>query len=143
MTLLVTLLTTHRSAFACLFLCSGFLLTGCSESSTHGTVHGTVTLDDAPLAEGTVEFFPEDKTSQTAAAIVSEGKFTATVPIGSMRVKFSAPKVVGQRKMYDSPDSPKVDIVHELLPPRYNIQTELTLDVQLGSQDAPFELSSK
>jgi hypothetical protein len=60
-----------------------------------------------------------------------------------MRVEFSAPKVVGQQKMYDTPDSPKVDVVAELLPRRYNVQSELTLDVQLGSQHAPFKLSQQ
>jgi len=75
--------------------------------------------------------------------VVSEGSFTATVPVGRMRVEFSAPKVVGRQKMYDTPDSPEVDIVAEPLPPRYNVGSKLPLDVQAGSQDAPFELTSQ
>ena len=60
-----------------------------------------------------------------------------------MRVEFSAPKVVGRQKMYDTADSPVVDKVAELLPPRYNLRTELTIEVHAGAQDAPFELSSQ
>ena len=133
----------HRREFTLLILLSGLMLAGCSKSSTHGTVRGTVTFDDAPLPEGTVRFVPVDGGSQTASAMVSEGAFTATVPVGRMRVEFSAPKVVGQQKMYNTPDSPKVDVVAELLPPRYNVQSELTLDVQTGSQHAPFKLSQQ
>ena len=124
-----------------LILFISIVLGGCSGSSTHGTIHGTVTLDDKPLEEGTVRFVPVDGNSQTAAAIVSQGEFTATVPVGLMRVEFSAPKVVGRQKMYDAPDSPVVDQVAELLPPHYNVQSKLEVDVQAGSQDSTFRLS--
>ena len=132
-----------QHSFLGLVLLLSLLLGGCSESSTHGIVHGTVTLDDQPLVEGTVRFVPVDGASQTASAMVNDGSFTATVPVGQMRVEFSAPKVVGRRKMYDEPDSPEVDVVAELLPPRYNVRSEFTVDVQTGSQDAPYELSSQ
>jgi hypothetical protein len=127
--------------FSLLLLLAGLMLAGCSQSSTHGTVDGTVVLDGEPLREGAVRFVPVDGASQTASAMVRNGQFTATVPIGHMRVEFSGAKVVGQQKMYGTPDSPKVDMVAELLPPRYNVQSELTLDVQAGSQEAKFELS--
>ena len=106
-----------------------------------GVPFSVVTLNDEPLQEGIVRFVPVDGDSQTASAMVNQGEATATVPVGRMRVEFSAPKVVGQQKMYDTPDSPVVDKVAELLPPRYNVQSELKLDVQAGSQDAPFRLS--
>ena len=117
---------------------------GCTDSPTHGTVRGTVTLDDEPLAEGTVRFVPVDGQSQTTSGFVTNGTFTATVPAGLMRVEFSAPKVTGEmQKMYDEPDSPEVPVVDELLPVKYNVETELTLEVKLGSQDASFPLVSE
>src|ERR1700737_125305 len=79
----------------------GVGLPGCRTSSTLGTVNGTVTLDDQPLVKGVVRFVPVDGKSQTASADVQGGKFTAAVPIGEMRVEFSAPKILGQRKVYD------------------------------------------
>ena len=133
----------HQRTVAWLILLSHLVLGGCSQSSTHGTIHGTVTLDDEPLLEGTVRFVPVDGTSQTASAMVRKGSFTATVPIGRMQVEFSAPKVVGRQKMRDMPESREVDIVAELLSPRYNLRSELTLDVKAGAQDAPFALSSQ
>jgi hypothetical protein len=116
---------------------------GCSGSSTTGTVNGTVTLDGNPLQEGTVRFVPIDGKSPTASASVAEGKFTASVPLGEMRVEFSAPKVVGRHKVYETPDSPMVDDVAELIPNRFNVRSELRITVRKGSQDETFLLMSK
>jgi hypothetical protein len=117
--------------------------TGCSGAPPQGTVNGTVTLDDKPLKEGVVRFVPADGKSQTAFANVVDGKFSAAVPLGEMRVEFSAPRVVGRHKAYDTPDSPTVEDVDELLPERYNVRTELKVTVKKGSQDETFRLTSK
>ncbi len=117
------------------------MLAGCSQSTTHGIIEGTISLDGVALAEGVVRFVPVDESSQTASASIAEGKFTATVPVGMMRVECSAPKVVGRQKMYNTPDSPEVDVVGELLPPRYNVRSELTYDVRPGTQQHAIELS--
>ena len=116
---------------------------GCSGSSPLGTVNGTVTLDGTPLTEGDVRFVPADGKSQTASAKIIDGKFTAQVPTGEMRIEISAAKVIGKRKMYDTPDSPVVDKVKEFLPPRYNAKSELRLTVKSGVQDETFPLQSK
>jgi len=118
-------------------------IAGCGSPEGQGIVTGTVTLDDALLAEGVVRFVAVDGDSPTASAAVTKGKFVATLPIGQMRVSFSAPKVVGTRQMYDMPDSPMVDVVEELLPGRYNVRSELTLDVEQGSQEVSFPLESQ
>ena len=120
------------------------LVAGCSAPTDKGTVQGSVTLDGQPLATGLVRFVPKEGGTATADAPIAEGKFTAVVPMGEMRVEITAPKVTGKRKMYETPDSPTVDIVGELLPARYNVRSELTLKVEPGSHEAPpFELSSK
>jgi hypothetical protein len=119
------------------------LVAGCSAPTDKGAVQGTVTLDGAPLKAGIIRFVPTDGRTPTADAAIADGKFTASVPLGEKRVSISAPKVVGKRKMYETPDSPTVDIVGELLPARYNVNSELTWTVEPGSQDAPFELKSK
>jgi hypothetical protein len=127
--------------FLALIILSGSA--GCGGSSAKGTVNGTVTLDGQPLKEGTVRFVPVDGKTPTADGIVRDGKFTAAVPVGEMRVEFSAPKVTGRHKMYDTPDSPMVDDVVELIPDRFNIQSELKIMVRPGSQDETFSLQSK
>ena len=114
---------------------------GCSIDD--GTVTGTVTLNGQPLKEGTVRFLPVDGKGPTASAEIKDGKFTAAVPPGRKRVEFSAPKIVGKpQKMYDTPDSPVVDQVDELIPARYNVASELTITVKGGSQTETFALTS-
>jgi hypothetical protein len=116
---------------------------GCSGLSAKGTVKGTVTLDGLPLKEGFVRFVPVDGKTQTETAPITDGKFTATVPLGEMQVEFSAPKVIRQRKVYDTPDSPLVDDVGELIPERYNVKSQLRITVKKGSQEETFPLKSK
>jgi hypothetical protein len=84
-----------------------------------------------------------DGQAQTASTKVADGKFSTTVPLGKMRVEFSSPKVVGKHKAYDTPDSPVVDDVVELIPERYNTKSEFTITVKKGSQDESFALKSK
>jgi hypothetical protein len=115
---------------------------GCKSDSSQGTVHGTVTLDGAPLASGIVRFVPADGRTATSDATIADGKFTANVPVGEKRVTISAPKVVGKRKMYETPDSPMVDVIEELLPARYNLRSELSITVSAGSQEAEYPLTS-
>jgi hypothetical protein len=113
----------------------------CSTDTSQGVVDGTVTLDGAPLATGIIRFVPADGQTATADAPISDGAFTAKVPIGEKRVTISAPKVVGKQKMYETPDSPTVDIVRELVPERYNVRSELTMTVQAGEQKQDFALT--
>jgi hypothetical protein len=118
------------------------LAPACSDSST-ATLDGTVTLDGEPLAEGSVRFVPTDPSKGgTAGAAIKDGKFSAQVPVGELRVEISAPKVVGKRKAYDTPDSPTVDVVEERIPDRYNTRSELKVTIKKGSQKEKFDLTS-
>lgn len=118
-------------------------LAGCSDDKS-GNVRGTVTFDNAPLPEGTVTFVPVDGKSQTASAAIKDGKFAATVPLGEMKVQFSAPKATGKKtKMYDTPDSPTVDETKELIPDKFGVQSTLKITVKPGGQDETFTLTSK
>lgn len=121
---------------------SVLIAAGCSTDSSHGTVTGTVTLDSGPLEKGLIRFVPADGQTATADATIENGAFTARVPVGEKRITISAPKVVGKRKMYETPDSPMVDVVQELLPERYNVRSELTITVAGGEQVQEFALSS-
>jgi hypothetical protein len=115
---------------------------GCSSDSSKGAVSGTVTLDGQALASGLIRFVPVDGRTPSADATITDGEFSAEVPIGEKRVSISAPKVVGKRKAYQTADAPSIDIVEELLPARYNVTSELTLNVTGGRQEAEFKLES-
>jgi hypothetical protein len=116
---------------------------GCSPQGPQSTVRGTVTLDGAPLADGLINFVAVDLQSPTAEAKIADGRFEVAVPPGEKRVEIRAPKVTGKKKVYDTPESPTVDIVEERLPSRYNSQSELQMTVVEGPQEKTFELQSR
>jgi hypothetical protein len=118
------------------------LTLGCSADAKHGTVSGTVTLDGQPLKSGTIRFDSADGQAAAADASIIDGKFTAKAPPGGKRVSITSPKVVGKKKMYDTPDSPVYDVTEELLPAQYNSASKLTLDVKPGNQTQDYELKS-
>jgi hypothetical protein len=115
---------------------------GCSSDATQGTVDGKITLDGQSVKSGVIRFVPADGLSPTADTTFTEGTFSAKVPVGEKRVEITAPKVVGTKKMIQTPDSPTVEIVKELLPERYNVRSELTITVVAGRQQKDFALES-
>ena len=130
-----------------LLLCTAWmgLALGCSSAAKHGDVSGTATFDGAPLKTGVIRFEPVDGGTASADAIITDGKFSAQVPPGEKRVSITSAKVVGKKKMYDTADSPTIDITEEMIPKKYNANSELKLTVKLGRQDSEpqFDLKSK
>ena len=62
---------------------------------------------------------------------------------GNQKVQIRASKVVGKKKLYDDEKSPYQDILEEILPAKYNDQTELTLDIQPGENHQDYDLTTK
>lgn len=124
----------------------GFLATavvvGCS-SDNMADVTGTVTVDGKSPEKGSIAFIPADGKSQTAGAEIQNGKYSARVPIGNSKVEIRVAKVIGRKKLYDTPDSPVQDVMEEVLPKKYNEETELTFEVKPGTNEKNWELSTK
>lgn len=117
--------------------------TGCG-GPPKAKVSGTVTLDGEPIENGTISFYPTGKDGQTAGGGIENGKYTVEASPGEMTVVISASKVVGKQKMYDTPDSPEVDKVVELIPDRYNKTSELKVNLKPGDNEGiNFELTKK
>jgi hypothetical protein len=123
-------------------LIGAILIAGCSEP-TIGVVTGTITVNGSPAKSGSIAFFPTNGKSSTAGAEVVDGHYTAEVPLGTAKVEIRVPKVVGKKKLYDTPDSPIKEVLAESLPAKYNDQTELTLDVQPGENYQDYKLRTK
>ena len=97
-----------------------------------------------PLKEGRILFTPEDGQGQTGGATITEGKFLVEVPPAKMKVQINANKVIDRKPAYEGvANSTMMDIVVEIIPKRYNDQTELKQEVKAGPQSAKFELRSK
>ena len=118
------------------------LAAGCSDP-TEGVVSGTVFVDGQPAKTGAVSFIPVDGLSGTAGAMITDGTYTANVPLGMAKVQIRVSKVVGHQKLYNTPDSPVQPIREEVLPPKYNDQTELRLEVKPGRNQQDYHLTSK
>jgi hypothetical protein len=118
------------------------LVAGCAKSNI-GVVTGTITVDGAPAKSGSIAYFPVNRKSSTAGAEIVDGRYTAKVPLGTSIVEVRVPKVLGQKKLYNTPDSPLKQILAESLPPKYNDQTELTLDVQPGENHQDYQLTTQ
>ncbi len=100
-------------------------------------VAGQVVFDGQPLETGSISFIPSDGQGPTAGAEIVKGQYKTSVTPGPKRVEIRSTKVVGQRKTYeDMPDSPTVDVVEELIPPRYNAESDLQHSVAKGKSAA-------
>jgi hypothetical protein len=116
---------------------------GCDNAGA-ARVSGKVTVDGAALASGAIRLVPIDGKAPTAGAPIEDGEFFIdNAPTTSVRIEISAPKVVGQRKAYDTPDSPLIDITRELLPEKYNLKSELKKDLVRGDNELDFDLKTK
>src|SRR5215467_12030620 len=100
-------------------LVTSLMLAGCSRSDL-GTVTGNVTVDGEPAKVGAISFFAVDGRAPTAGAPIVDGKYTAQVHPGLCIVQIRVSKVVGTKKLYDTPDSPVRQVWAEVLPAKYN-----------------------
>jgi hypothetical protein len=126
----------------CALIATGGAAIGCSKGPAVGTVTGDVTFEGQPVQDGYVSFTPVDGNSQTGGASIVDGKFKAEqVPATKMKVELHGNRKTGKKiKAYDTPESPVADEVVELLPPKYNVNSDLTLDVKQGAQHVNYEL---
>jgi hypothetical protein len=116
---------------------------GCGQKKP--VVFGLVTLDGQPLDNGNITFSPVAGDGQTSGALIGpDGGYRTDASPTKLKVVISASKVIGKRKMYETPDSPTVDILQEILPPRYSDmkKTELTVTIVPGENEKNFELTS-
>lgn len=114
---------------------------GCSDP-TQGVVSGSIVVDGQPAEQGGITYIPLDKDGRTAGAEILDGKYSGVVPVGKYRVELRVPKKVGETKIYDTPDSPIQPIMEEVLPAKFNENSELTLDVPAGKLTKDYDLSS-
>jgi hypothetical protein len=102
-----------------------------------GTVSGRVTLDGQPLQGAVVEFQPAE----------GRGSFGVTDAQGDYRLSFTEARqgaVLGKhtvRITLDAEDDERKTDAN--IPARYNRLSELTAEVQAGSNERNFELQSK
>jgi hypothetical protein len=124
------------------FLAITLALAGCGDGLTEVT--GMVKYDGNPVEEGSITFTPVEGKTATGSGVIKGGKYSAKVPVGSMKVSFTYPKLVGKRKAYDTPDSPEIPEYNDELAEKYGPGTSnLTFDVKSGHNKKDWDLTSK
>jgi hypothetical protein len=116
---------------------------GADGAAKTGSVSGKVLYQGKPVPDGSVTFYPADGKGTVARGTIKDGIYAVTrVPVGTAKVVISAPRVVGKKRMYDTPDSPTVPITAESLPPEYSDKekSELTFEVRPGENEKDWEL---
>lgn len=133
----------HSRLFA-LLACGVWLIgaAGCGGRSDRVVVSGTITYDGAPIEKGQIRFVP------TNGAIVIDpidlGHYSTAdaggVPLGSHRIEITG---YDGEEYANAPTGPGAPPVRQLLPEKYNRQSELTVTIDSSSGDAPlnFELA--
>lgn len=105
-----------------------------------GEVSGTVKVNGKPLETGSILFVPASGEGPTAESPIRDGRYSVHATTGAMKVSIRAPKVVGKKKIYPTPDSPEMPVTKEELPSKYNDKTELKFDVRHGANQKDFDL---
>lgn len=122
-----------------------FHMSGCANTEVPGmaVVTGTVVLDGQPVEDGTILFEPKDGEGQAVSAVIKkDGRFEARVPQGEKCVRINWPKVTGQKKVSDTPDSLVIDTVEEMVPEKYNSKSALMISVGMGKSKLDFRLET-
>jgi hypothetical protein len=123
---------------------AGLTLAGCSSGDglDRQPVTGSVTLDGAPLAKGTIRFTPTSNEAGTdTSAEISGGKYAFSKKTGPVAGNYSVsissiddPGIQAKEGMVPGdfrPPTPK-----DTVPPQYNVKTTLTAAVKAGASES-------
>lgn len=122
------------------------LLAGCSGGHPC-SVSGQVTFDGEPIAEGNIKFDPAGESLGTAgSAKIKDGRYEipleAGMHAGNFLVSVAANKKTGRTvKQFDSTTATMEEIV-QYIPDRYNLQSELQVDLASGVNQQDFQLTA-
>ena len=117
------------------------VFTGCEEGVNSATVEGIVTLDGDPLPNAELKFYPTEGRA-------SMGTTDATGHYELMFTYDEPGAAPGTHSIEISTAIPESDergaaIAPELLPTKYNTQTELSEEVSDGKNEINFDLKSE
>ena len=117
---------------------------GCSEPNALGrkAVSGMISVNGSPLQKGSILFAPVDRNGVSSGAEIVDGAYAIAahqgLTPGSYTVRIYATDEVAEAVEPTLP-GPGVKTQPELIPPAYNMRSELKLEVN-ESEDAVFDL---
>lgn len=117
---------------------------GCGNAGVE--VSGKVTLDGAPLDEATITFLPTAGAQREAGwTMVQSGSYSIPAAnqlgTGPFRVEIRALRSGGGDK--SSQNDPTLIVAKEIIPSKYNSNSELGAEIKTGKNVVDFELKTK
>jgi len=129
----------------------GLSFTGCGSAEPgpeRVIVTGNVTFDGKPVSQGEIWFIPTaGREAPQAGAIIKAGQYRVEnkggVPIGTFQVKITADRPKEDAKIV-ADGGPEEIPTTQYLPARFNEKTELTVEIEPGSDPVTkdFDLKS-
>gem|GEM_PF-237125 len=118
-------------------------LTACQKSNLLD-VSGAVTLDGAPLADGTIQFQPADGKGPSAGANILDGQYRVKVTAGEKKVQILGFKTIGEKRYIENdPSTPMVPIKKPIVPKKYNEESTLVSSIAPDKVEQNFELHTE
>jgi hypothetical protein len=118
-------------------------LIGCQRGPQLAPVSGTVKLDGKPLGLAEVTFQPEDHRRASHGIADANGHYVLRYNREEMGALVGPHSVQIRSATEVSLPNGKFELRPQLVPPRYNSQTELHREVKPGQNEFDFDLSTK
>lgn len=127
------------------------VLLGCGESEPQrAAVRGTVTYKGQPVADGSITFFPTGAAKgKPAGAPIVGGSYQIAAEegplVGPARVEIQAFRKTGRqvpdlRGDVSQPNRPLIDEKINVLPPQFNLESQLSETIAAGDNTIDFAL---
>lgn len=147
---IVQLLVSRFAVAVAAMICGAFLLPGCGGNGAElnrAEVSGDVTVNGAPLEEGSIAFLPTEGTQgPSVGGTINQGRYLIPVEegpvVGTYRVEIRATRETG-RKIEAGPPSPPgtmIDEVKAFIPAKYNAKSTLTAEIKSGTNESDYDL---
>ena len=124
----------RRHALRGLACAAVVLVTGCGDGRVR--VQGTVLFEGKPLEEGFVSFEPADGAGPTTGGFITGGQYDLTgearATVGEKIVRIIGSRKTGRKIPAGNPPGAMVDEWVQCVPPRYNDQSTLRVQITPG-----------
>jgi hypothetical protein len=138
-------LTDWRRSIPAAVLLSVAALGGCSDDGKDEVeVSGRVTMDGEPVPQGTITFLSLDGSTPTGGGVITDGSYTAKVPVGAKKVTVLGNKIIGtEPSLKGVPDSAPRNKYQMVTPLEYNAAsvTPLRADITGPQEGLDFALT--
>lgn len=127
-----------HSLLSLVFVALG-VLAGCGTENKLGRqgVSGSVTLDGRPIANGTIRFEPVAEDGVASGTTITQGKYDISaargLPPGEYLVRISA---AGESGVAEPLPGDSSKLAEELVPEKYNTNSELKVAIKKGSNES-------